>query len=111
MYDSNKDFIGVWVTGAYEGSQAKEVLAMADIGIGYKVIERNKSGSSCIVSFVYSGEMPIPKHLVEVKDPYKISDLNKWRNRNSQSSRKEIKRASDEKVNEIRTILAKKGKT
>lgn len=66
----------MWVIASYEGERAKSVLAHADVGIGYIVLERggNRYSPSALVAFDYRGEMPLPHHFQEVKDPYKIKD-------------------------------------
>lgn len=75
------DYQAVWVIGDYEGERAKKVLELAHSSIGYIVLEEagNRYSPSCLVAFRYTGEMPVPHHLTEVKDPHKIQEYEKTR--------------------------------
>lgn len=72
----------VWAIGNYEGEQAKDALALADAGVAYIVLERGgtKTKPACLVAFrVAMAGKPLPVHLQEVKDPYKIAEHEKTR--------------------------------
>lgn len=65
----------VWVVGRYKGDQAKSVLAHANAGSGYQIIDNlgTRGNAEVIAAFRYvPGPEGIPDHLVEVVDPYKI---------------------------------------
>lgn len=72
----------VWVVGSFEGEQAKRVLAEADSGTGYLVVERggNRSNPAVLAAFLRPSNDPVPPHLQEVKDPFKIAEYDKRRN-------------------------------
>lgn len=71
-----------WVVGGYQGERAKSVLAHAHAGIGYQILEQSGGGAnSKVLAAFRTGELPIPDHLTEVIDPYKIELLEKKRQR------------------------------
>jgi hypothetical protein len=65
---------GIWVVGQYEGERAKSVLAHAHAGLGYLVLEQGggKYNPFCLAASIYTGAMPLPPYLEEVRDPTKI---------------------------------------
>ena len=85
----------VWVVGSFKGDQAKKVSELADNGVGYITLERggNRFAPEIVVAFrfVLDGE-PIPNHLSEVRDPFKIAEYEKIRRqRSGQHHSKEVK--------------------
>lgn len=62
-----------WVIAQYSGQAMKNVLGLADQGVGYIVL--GKDSSSVTVAFRYAGPYPIPAHLQIVDDQATIHDL------------------------------------
>ncbi len=70
----------VWVVGFFEGTKAKSVLEHAHAGVGYILLNESGRGASttCLVAFrKIVNDEPLPPHLEEVKDPFKIQEYEK----------------------------------
>lgn len=71
-----------WVTGRFSGDRAKSVLAHADEGIGYIILDStNSRGASLevVAAFRRSDNDAVPEHLERVTDPLKIRKYEKIR--------------------------------
>lgn len=69
-----------WVVGSFQGERAKSVLAHAATGLGYKVLQQNGHGPGAqVIAAFRCPIMPIPEHLTEIVDPFKIQQLEKRR--------------------------------
>ena len=68
-----------WVCGGFENNQAKQVIAHADAGIGYLVLDRGGSRHNPVVTvaFIWANNQPLPAHLERVIDHQKIEKYNK----------------------------------
>lgn len=69
-----------WVVGSYKGETAKSVLAHAASGVGYQILQQNGSGMALnVVAALRCSIQPLPEHLTEIKDPFKIQKLENQR--------------------------------
>lgn len=69
-----------WVVGRYKGDRAKSVLAHANEGIGYIILDTTQTrGASLevVAAFRRPKDSPRPEHLELVVDPYKIAKYEK----------------------------------
>lgn len=65
-----------WVVGRFTGEQAKSVMAHANAGIGYKIIQKGPAGNSYVLAaFRRPCGLPLPDHLTRVTDPIQIARL------------------------------------
>lgn len=75
--------LATWVTGYYTGENAKNISAIANAGGSYIVLENSGARQSPVVMVAFRMVVtePLPENVVEVTDPYKISDYEKIRKR------------------------------
>lgn len=64
----------MWVVGQYAGTQAKRVIALADEGLGYYILENAGGHRNPVIlaAFRLLDGTLLPHHIDEVKDPRKI---------------------------------------
>ena len=70
---------GELVVGLYEGKAAEKVLALADSGVGYIILNKSGKGLSLSVAAVFKRPLapPRPENLEPVTDPEKIDKYNR----------------------------------
>lgn len=66
-----------WVIGRAVGDRAKSIIAHANAGIGYFVLEQGKQGSQafCLYATRRVMDSPLPEHLNLVTDPIMLKKL------------------------------------
>jgi len=64
-----------WVAASYTGDRAKSVLAHANEGIGYKILQQSGRGTTLQVLAAFLAPEPLPAHVTEIVDPIKIAKL------------------------------------
>ena len=79
-YKYNEPVYYEWVTGFFEGEQAKRVRAHANAGSTYKILKdnNNKINPAILAAFIRPLIGPRPHHLTEVTDRKQIAELEKW---------------------------------
>lgn len=97
-----------WVVANYAGERAKSVMAHAEHGIGYLILESGgaKSNPSILAAFRFAGPWPLPPQLQEVKDAFKVQEYNR-RLQQRQGGQKRKEAPALETIS-IDTILARK---
>jgi hypothetical protein len=69
-----------WIKAKYTGLQAKHVLALANEGIGYYILERPDHGDAWVLCALLRAKVgPLPDHVQPVQDYRLIEKLNRWR--------------------------------
>jgi len=74
MQSSDYPIQAQWVKGFYRGDQAKHVRGMAELGIGYKIIDQPDK-NSVIVAFRRPMDSPLPDHLQVITDERQIARI------------------------------------
>ena len=66
-----------WVTGYYEGEMAKRVLAHANEGVGYFIINSggNRLSPNCLAAFRRPLDSARAEHLTLIDDPVRTEQL------------------------------------
>lgn len=65
-----------WVIGKFDGSQAKHVSSLAEVGVGYQILERLEGG--WVVAAFKRPVMPLPDHLERVTEQRLIDRLERY---------------------------------
>jgi len=103
---------GSWVVGSFEGEQAKRVVDHADAGVGYIILERagSKVHPAVLAAFRRAEDSPIPVHLNEVKDHYKIEKYEETRRQRAGIQHRPVVLSTTTKqMSDVRENLKKSG--
>lgn len=102
-----------WVIGRYIGEQAKSVIAHANAGSGYFLLDQGKQGvqQTCLAAFRRAMDSPVPDHLDRVVDPFMVKKLNdRYEQRHGLEKRPTAVRSSvsPQKIQEIKDLFTKR---
>jgi len=76
----SQSIYSIWCMKRYAGEQAKHVLSLSALGVGYYILERPDTGSAWVVAAFRRASGPLPSDVTEIKDERLIQKIEKFWN-------------------------------